>query len=163
MRDSLLRVQGPLLAYGLSGGQAAEDHIVGDRLYGAKQAQLSDRCLDYTYMLISILLCACESRTLAVDNERRIKTAELRCFRKLLKISHKEHISNAEARKRIRRTIGPYTDFLTLVKRRKLNWYGHITRSSSHAKAIVQDMVDEGEADKDKEQGKTSVNRQTWK
>ena len=35
---------------------------------------------------------------------------------------------------RVGNDIGPYEDLLTSVKRRKLKWYGHVTRSSGLAK-----------------------------
>ena len=35
-------------------------------------------------------------------------------------------------------TIGPYEDLLTSVNRRKLKWYGHVTRSPGLAKTILQ-------------------------
>ena len=40
--------------------------------------------------------------------------------------------------------IGPYEDLLTSVKRRKLKWYGHVTRSSGLAKTILQGTVQGG-------------------
>ncbi|KAK2174777.1 hypothetical protein NP493_778g04017 [Ridgeia piscesae] len=38
----------------------------------------------------------------------------------------------------------PHEDLLTTVKRRKLKWYGHITRSSGFAKTILQGTVQGG-------------------
>ena len=40
--------------------------------------------------------------------------------------------------------IGPYIDLLTSVERRKLKWYGHVTRSSGQIKAILQGTVQGG-------------------
>ena len=34
--------------------------------------------------------------------------------------------------------IGPHEDLLTILKRRKLQWYGHVSRSSGLAKTILQ-------------------------
>ena len=45
---------------------------------------------------------------------------------------------------RIGNAIGPYEDLLTTVKRRKLKWYGHVTRSSGLAKTILQGTVQGG-------------------
>ena len=45
---------------------------------------------------------------------------------------------------RIGNAIGPYEDLLTSVKRRKLKWYGHVTRSSGLAKTILQQTVQGG-------------------
>ena len=49
-----------------------------------------------------------------------------------------------EVKARIGNAIGPYEDLLTSMKRRKLKWYGHITRSSGLAKTILQGTVQEG-------------------
>ena len=69
---------------------------------------------------------------------------EMRCFRKLLGISYRDHMTNEEVRARIGRAIGSYEDLLTTVKRRKLKWYGHVTRSSGLAKTILQGTVQRG-------------------
>ena len=37
--------------------------------------------------------------------------------------------------------IGPHEDLQTIVKRRKLQWYGHVSRSSGLAKTILQGTV----------------------
>ena len=66
------------------------------------------------------------------------------CFCKLLGISYRDQITNEEVKARIQNVIGPYENFLTSVKRRKLKWYGHVTRSSGLAKTILQETVQGG-------------------
>ena len=39
------------------------------------------------------------------------------------------------------RAIVPHEDLLTIVKRRKLQWYGHVSRSSGLVKSILQSTV----------------------
>ena len=68
----------------------------------------------------------------------------MRCYRNILHISYKDHITNEEVRAKIQQAIGPHTDLLTIVKRRKLQWYGHIFRSSGLAKPILQGTVKGG-------------------
>ena len=92
-------------------------------------------------LVMSIFLYACESWTLTADTERRIHAMELRCLRKLLGITYKDHISNEEVRNRTRPGIGPHEELLTTVKRRKLKWYGHVTRS---VKTILHGPVQGG-------------------
>ena len=46
-----------------------------------------------------------------------------------------------EVRKRIQNATGVHDDLLTMVKKRKLRWYGHISRSSGMEKAILQGTV----------------------
>ena len=63
----------------------------------------------------------------------------MRCYRKILHISYKDHVTNKEVRAKIQQEIGPHEDFLTIVKRRKLQWYGHVSRSSGLAKTIFSE------------------------
>ena len=95
-------------------------------------------------LAMSIFLYACETWTITADIERRIQALKMRCSRKLLGISYRDHITNEEVKARIGNAIGPYEDFLTTVKRRKLKWYGHVTRSSGLAKTILQGTVQGG-------------------
>ena len=59
-----------------------------------------------------------------IELQRRIQAMEMRCYRKILHISYK--------------------DLLTIVKRRKLQWYGHVSRSSGLAETILQGTVKGG-------------------
>ena len=45
---------------------------------------------------------------------------EMRHDRKILRISHKDHVTNEEVCAKIQQAIGPHEDLLTIVKRRKL-------------------------------------------
>ena len=69
---------------------------------------------------------------------------EMRCCRKILSISYKDHVTNEEVRAKIQQTIGPHEDLLTIVKRRKLQWYGHVSRSLGLAKTVLQGTVKGG-------------------
>ena len=51
------------------------------------------------------------------------------------------YVTNEEVRAKIKLAIGPREDFITMVKRRKLQWYGHVSRSSGLAKTILQGTV----------------------
>ena len=93
---------------------------------------------------MSILLHACETWTITADIERRIQALEMRCFRKLPGISYRDNIANEEEKVRIVNVIEPYEDLLTSVERRKLKWYGHVTRSFGLAKTIPQGTVQGG-------------------
>ena len=71
-----------------------------------------------------------------------MQTMEMRCYRKVLRISYKDHVSNEEVHAKIQQAIGPHEDLLTIVNRRKLQWYGHVSRSSGPAKTILQGTVE---------------------
>ena len=89
-------------------------------------------------LILSTFRYACESWTLIAEIERRIQALEMRCYRRLLNISYKDHVTNEEVRNRTQNATGMHDDLLTMVKKRKLRWYGHISRCSGMAKTILQ-------------------------
>ena len=95
-------------------------------------------------LVTSIFLYACESWTLTAELQRRIQAMEMRCYRNILHISYKDHVTNEEVHAKIQQAIGPHEDLMTIVKRRKLQWYGHVSRSSGLAKTILQSTVKGG-------------------
>ena len=112
-------------------------------------------------LILSTFLYACESWTW--QHKSREGSLEMRCYRRLLNISYKDHVANEEARNKIQNAIGVHDNLLhvtnkevrniiqnatgvhdnllTMVKKRKLRWYGHISRSSGMAKTILQGTV----------------------
>ena len=89
-------------------------------------------------LVTSIFLYACESRILTAKLQRRMKAMEMRCCSKILCISCKDNVTNEEVCAKIQQASGLHEDLLTIVKRRKLQWYGHVSRSSGLAKTILQ-------------------------
>ena len=92
----------------------------------------------------SIFLYACESWALTAELQRRIQAMEMRCYCQILHISYKDHVTNEEVRAKILQAIEPHEDLLTIEKRRKLQWYGHVCHSSGLAKTILQGTVKGG-------------------
>ena len=66
---------------------------------------------------------------------------EMSYYRKTLRISYKDHVTNEEVRAKIQQAIGPHEVLLTTVNRRKLQWYDHVSRSSGLAKTTLQGTV----------------------
>ena len=66
-------------------------------------------------LILSTFLYACESWTLTAEIERRIQALEMRCYRRLLNISYKDHVTNEEVRNRIQNAIGMHDDLLTIL------------------------------------------------
>ena len=95
-------------------------------------------------LVTSIFLHACESWTLTAELQRRIQAMKKRCYRKILHISYKDNVTNLEVHAQIQQAIGPREDLLTIVKRRKLQWYGHVSRPLGLAKTILQGTVKGG-------------------
>ena len=114
-------------------------------------------------LVISIFLYACESWTLTAELEKRTQAFEMRCYRRLLNISYKDHVTNEEVRRKIQAAIGEYDELLTLVKKRKLRWFGHVSRSSGLAKTILQGNVKEWTGMDFASSLRAAENRSRWK
>ena len=113
-------------------------------IWSDKHISLSSKIRLIRSLVTSVLLYACETWTLTVDILKKLQATEMRCFRKLLGISYRDHITNDAVRDRIRQAIGPYDDILTTVKQCKLKWFGRVSRSSGLAKTILQGTVQGG-------------------
>ena len=96
----------------------------------------------WSFLVISIYLYDCELWTLTACRVRE-KNASLwdKMLQGLLNISSNDHITNAEVCRKIQAAIGEYDELLALVKKRKLRWFGHVSRSSGLTKTILQGTV----------------------
>ena len=95
-------------------------------------------------LVTAILLYSCETWTLLAGSEKRIKDFETKCLTKLLRVSYLEHKTNDWARRKINSLVGPQEPLLAAVKRRKLAWFGHVTRHNSLSKTILQGTLEGG-------------------
>ena len=66
-----------------------------------------------------------------------------KCYCKILRISYKDRVTDEEFRTKIQQAIGPHDD-LTIVKKCKLKWCGHVSCSSGLTKTILQGTVKGG-------------------
>ena len=66
---------------------------------------------------------------------------EMICYRRLLRVSYKDHTTNETIREIVTQHIGPHKDLLSTVKERKLKWFGHVTRRKSIANTIMHGNV----------------------
>ena len=86
---------------------------------------------------------------------------EMRCYRKILNIPYTDYVTNEEVRNKIQQEIGHHDDLLTVVKKRKLRWYGHVTRSSGLAKKVLQGTV-EGSRKRGRQRKRWEDNIREW-
>ena len=96
------------------------------------------------FLVTVVSMYACDSCALTAELQRRTRTMEIRCYRKIPRISYKDHVINKEVFANIQQAIGPHEDLLTIVRRRKLQWYDHVSHSSGLAKTILQGTVKGG-------------------
>lgn len=114
------------------------------RIWKSSNISFTTKYRLYQSLVVSILLYGCETWTLLADSERRIMAFETKCLRKLLGISYLEHKTNGYVHKKIKDLVGLQEPLLATVKRRKLGWFGHVTRHDTLSKRILQGTVEGG-------------------
>ena len=76
---------------------------------------------------------------------KQIQGVEMRCYRKILRISYKDHVTNEEVRAKIQQAIGPHEDLPTIhCKETQTAVVWSCLRSSGLAKTILQGTVKGG-------------------
>ena len=93
--------------------------------------------------------------------ERRIQAFEMKCFRKLLRISYREHRTNASVTSEVEDLVGKQEPLLATIKRRKLAWFGHVTRHDGLCKTVLQGTV-EGERGRGRPRKTWTDNVKDW-
>ena len=88
-------------------------------------------------------------------------TMGIRCYRKIRRISYKDRVTNEEVRVKIQQAIGPHEDLLTIAEKRKLQWYGHVSRSSGLAKTTLQGTA-KGERRQGRQRNRWEDNIREW-
>ena len=67
-------------------------------VWNNRSISLSSKIRLMRYLVTSIFLYACESWAFTTDLQIRIQAVEIRCYRKILRISYKDHVTNEEVR-----------------------------------------------------------------
>ena len=80
----------------------------------------------------------CESWTLTAADINRLQVFEMSCYRRMLKISWTEHRTNESVLKE----IGTERKILETMKRRKLQYFGHVVRARNLCTHILQGFVE---------------------
>ena len=86
----------------------------------------------------------CQTHTvhrIAIDMRMYLSCNTVNTLRVFRSSAYKDHITNEIVCTKIQTAIGPYEDLLTTVKKRKLRWYGHVTRSNGLCKKVLQGTV----------------------
>ena len=96
----------------------------------------------YKSLVILIFLYGCESWTILESTEKKIVAFKNKSHRRLLGITYRQIITNVIVKEKIVSLVGNYVPLIAIVKKRKLCWFGHITRHNSLAKTILQGKVD---------------------
>ena len=105
-------------------------------------------------LVISVFLYACEKWTMTTELKKRPQAFEMRCYRRLLNIFIRTLLPTRKFAERSKQpAIGKCDKLLTLVKKRKVSWFGHVLMSSGLAKTILQGKVNGKEEEADRRRG----------
>ena len=115
-----------------------------DKIWSSKDISFPTKIKLYKALVLSILLYGCKSWTMTAEMTRRVQAFETKCYRRMLGISWKDHKTNKFVRAQIALLAGPQEPLLAPVKRRKLTWFGHVTRHNSLPKTVLQGTLEGG-------------------
>ena len=104
-----------------------------------------------------VVTYGCEAWTLKQTDIKRIEAFEMFCYRRILRVSWRERRTNLS----ILREIGQERNLLTSIKRRKLKYFGHITRGGGISAEILQGMT-EGKRKRGRQKMRWSDNIVEW-
>lgn len=76
--------------------------------------------------------------------ERKIQVFETKCFRRLLRVSYKEHKTNEYVCNVIASLVSSQEPLLATMKQQKLVWFGHVVWHSSLLKTVLQGYTEGG-------------------
>ena len=93
--------------------------------------------------------------------EKGIQAFEFKCLRRLLNITYHERKTNQYVWQVVENLVGPQEPLLATVKRRKLQWYGHVSRHDTLSKTILQGTV-EGGRKRGRQRKSWSDNVKSW-
>ena len=85
-----------------------------------------------------VVMYGCQSWTLRVADINRLQTFEMSCYRQILKISWTQHRTNES----VLREIKTERNILETVKRRKLQYFGHVIRTQNLGTHILYEFVE---------------------
>ena len=127
------------------------------------------------------LLYDCESWTLSQKYVDKLKAFEMRCYRRMLKITWKERRTNEYVWNKVTEILGERPEpVMGVIMMRKLKYFGHRVRRNGMARALIEGNV-EGERGRGRprrqwkddlkqwtgrglgELGKLAENREEWR
>jgi len=108
--------------------QARRSFLDMKNVFTRKELNLDLRVRMLRCYIFSMLLYGCESWTLSPETERKITSFEMYLYRRILKIPWILKITNEE----VLRRMGKQTELLSTLKKRKIEYLGHIIRGEKY-------------------------------
>ena len=107
----------------------------------AQSIQMETKLKLMQSLVYSIFLYGAETWTITSNIEKRINAFENKCYRRIFNIKYTDKVSNEKLHQMISDRMGHRQSLMTTIKKRKLKWYGHVTRSNGLCKTILQGSV----------------------
>ena len=104
----------------------------------SKKLKLTTRKRLVRCYILSTLLYASETWTLSKETEDKIQAFEMWIYRKMLKVSYTDRVTNEEILKR----VNEKKKLLQEIKSRKMQYMGHILRSQCLQKQLLEGKVE---------------------
>ena len=109
------------------------------KIWSSKNISTKTKMSLVRWVVNSIALYCCESWTLTPNLEKRIAAFEMRCFHRLLQIPYPTHRTIIAVTQQVTSMIGKFEPLIQIVRRRKLQWFEHVSRhTDSLANTIMQ-------------------------
>ena len=112
-------------------------------VWNYRSISLSSKIRLMRSLVTSVFPFACESWIFTTELQRRIQAMEMRSYCRYYASHTKTMLPTRKSVPKSSRQSG-HTKTSSIVKRRKLQWYGHVSRSSGLAQTILQGTVKGG-------------------
>jgi hypothetical protein len=93
-------------------------------IWNSKKLKIDNKLKLLTTCVFSVLLYASETWTLKEVDKKKLLGFEMKCYRRVLRITWRDMIRNEDIRKRISKE----KTIIDTIKKRKLGLFGHISR-----------------------------------
>ena len=91
--------------------------------------------------MFPVAIYGCEAWTISKTDEKKIISFEMKCYRKILRISWTERKTNASV---LEQPGAKAPQLLNLIKKQKLSYFGHIKRQDTLEKLFLEGTCESG-------------------
>ena len=99
-------------------------HSLANPVWNRREISLKTKMRLFRTLILTTLLYGCESWVLLQPDLNQLETFLMRCLRSILNVSIMDRIRNAE----IRRRCDNQPPINVIIQKRRLVWFGHVTR-----------------------------------
>ena len=89
-------------------------------------------------LIWSVMMYGSESWTKRKNNIKQINAAEMWLWRRILKISWRDRVTNDEVRQR----IGQVEELNDIIYKRKRTWLGHVIRGNEYLRNVIEGKLE---------------------